>query len=78
MITFDMLCEWATLPLLLMWPVLVGLYYRLAKREEADMEREFGPAYERYRQRTGMFLPLKAFVGHKPAPATAERGTPVS
>ncbi|MCL4465925.1 MAG: hypothetical protein M1401_09250 [Chloroflexi bacterium] len=56
-----MLCEWATLPLLLMWPVLVVLYYRLARREEADTEREFGQACRDYRRHTGVFLPLKAF-----------------
>jgi protein-S-isoprenylcysteine O-methyltransferase Ste14 len=51
------LCEWATIPLLIMWPVLVWLYVRLARREEADMAAEFGPAYATYRERTGMFLP---------------------
>ena len=57
MITFGMLCEWATLPMLLMYPVLVVLYTKLARREEADMRAEFGPAYDEYRARTGMFLP---------------------
>ena len=57
LITFGMMCEWVTLPMLLMWPVLFGLYYRLARKEEAQMHLEFGPAYEAYRQNTGMFLP---------------------
>jgi len=57
MITLGMLCEWATLPMLIMYPILVGLYIRLAKREEADMRLEFGPAYDEYRLQTGMFLP---------------------
>ncbi len=57
LITLGMLFEWATLPMLLMYPVLVWLYSRLAKREEADMRAEFGPAYDEYRARTGMFLP---------------------
>jgi protein-S-isoprenylcysteine O-methyltransferase Ste14 len=61
MITFGMLCEWATLPLLLMWPVLVVLYYRLARKEEKVMESEFGQEYLEYKKRTSMFLPLKAF-----------------
>lgn len=59
MVTFAMLCEWATLPLLLMWPVLVVVYYRLARKEEADMEAEFGQAYVDYKNRTSMFLPLR-------------------
>lgn len=57
LLTLGMLFEWATLPLLIMWPILVILYYRLARREEADMEAEFGAAYRAYRSRTGMFLP---------------------
>jgi protein-S-isoprenylcysteine O-methyltransferase Ste14 len=70
MITFGMLCEWATLPLLLMWPVLIALYYRLARREEADMEKEFGPAYRDYKAQTSMFLPLRAFY-RRAAPRAA-------
>jgi methanethiol S-methyltransferase len=58
LITLGMLAEWATIPLLIMWPVLVVLYYRLAKKEERDMEREFGRQYIEYKRRTSMFLPL--------------------
>ncbi|NTU75937.1 MAG: isoprenylcysteine carboxylmethyltransferase family protein [Anaerolineaceae bacterium] len=57
MITLGLLFEWATIPLLLMWPMLAVVYYRLAKKEEADMEAEFGTSYVVYKQRTGMFLP---------------------
>lgn len=57
LITLGMLFDWATLPMLIMYPLLLALYYRLARREEADMEAEFGEAYRRYRARTGMFLP---------------------
>ena len=57
LITFGMLLDWATLPMLIMWPVMAVLYYRLAKKEEDDMTREFGQQYVEYRQKTGMFLP---------------------
>lgn len=53
-----MLLDWATLPMLILFPILVYLYYRLAKREEADMEKEFGKAYRDYKARTSMFIPL--------------------
>ncbi len=53
-----MLIDWATLPMLILYPVIVVLYYRLAKREEADMETEFGQAYRDYKARTSMFVPL--------------------
>jgi protein-S-isoprenylcysteine O-methyltransferase Ste14 len=57
LITLGMLLDWATLPLLLMWPILCIIYYRLARREERDMAQEFGEQYRLYQQRTGMFLP---------------------
>ncbi len=70
LITLAMLCEWATIPLLIMYPILVVLYYRLAKREEADMEAQFGQAYREYRQRTGMFLPRLLHRQAKPQVAS--------
>ena len=50
--------QWATIPLLIMWPILFRLYYRLAKKEERDMEKEFGADYKEYKKNTGMFLPV--------------------
>jgi len=41
-----------------MWPILVLLYYRLAKKEEADMEKEFGNEYVKYKKKSSMFIPL--------------------
>ncbi len=66
LVTLGMIFEWATLPLLIMWPILAVLYYRLARREEADMEAEFGAAYVAYKQHAGMFLPT---FRHRPAQA---------
>ena len=57
LITLGMLLDWATLPMLIMWPIMAVLYYRLARREEREMEAEFGPSYRQYMQRTSMFLP---------------------
>jgi protein-S-isoprenylcysteine O-methyltransferase Ste14 len=57
MITLGMLFDWATLPMLIMWPIMAVLYTRLAKKEEADMTAEFGQQYAEYMQRTGQFLP---------------------
>ncbi len=58
LLTLGMIFEWATLPLLLMWPVIMWMYYRLAKREERDMIEEFGDEYVRYARRTKMFIPF--------------------
>jgi methanethiol S-methyltransferase len=51
------LLHWPTLLTLLMYPVLLVIYYRLARREERAMLAEFGEAYQEYCQRTAMFLP---------------------
>ena len=57
-ITLGLLVHWATIPLLIMWPILVVLYYRLAKKEEREMEREFGDKYTEYKRRTRLFIPF--------------------
>ena len=58
LITLGLLVHWATIPLLIMWPILMFMYYRLAKREEKDMEKEFGNQYLEYKKKTSMFFPL--------------------
>jgi len=57
LLTLGLLVQWPTIPTLLMWPILVLLYYRLAKREEERLEERFGEEYRRYKQRVPMFLP---------------------
>ena len=39
-------------------PVLVSMYYRLAKREEKEAMEAFGERYEEYRRQVPMFLPF--------------------
>lgn len=58
MVTLGFLFSWATIPLLIMWPILFAIYYRLAKKEEAEMIEEFGNEYRDYMKRTNMFLPF--------------------
>ncbi len=67
LITLGMMFDWLTLPMLIMWPFLMLLYVRLARKEEQDMEREFGDAYREYKARTGMFFP-KLHLGSTPTP----------
>jgi len=47
----------ATIITLAMWPVLVLMYYRLARREEGEALEAFGERYEEYKRQTPMFLP---------------------
>lgn len=58
LITLGMLLDWATIPMLIMWPIMLIMYIRLARKEEAEMEKYFGEAYSHYRSKTGMFLPI--------------------
>jgi protein-S-isoprenylcysteine O-methyltransferase Ste14 len=58
LITLGLLIHWATIPLLIMWPILLLLYYRLALKEEQELEKEFGDKYREYRKRVPMFMPL--------------------
>ena len=51
------LLQWPTLLTLLMFPVLVAMYVRLARREEIEARATFGAEYGRYAQRTPAFLP---------------------
>jgi protein-S-isoprenylcysteine O-methyltransferase Ste14 len=56
-VTVGLLIQWPTIITLAMWPVLVVMYYRLAKREEKEATEAFGGRYEVYKRNTPMFLP---------------------
>jgi protein-S-isoprenylcysteine O-methyltransferase Ste14 len=43
-----------------MFPIMIVLYVRLAKREEKDMVGEFGAEYTEYMKTTKMFIPFIA------------------
>ncbi|MBI4754317.1 MAG: isoprenylcysteine carboxylmethyltransferase family protein [Betaproteobacteria bacterium] len=64
LIMFGFLLQWPTLVTLIMFPVLVFMYARLAGREEREVAAEFGEAYERYRAATPAFFPR---LGDAPA-----------
>ncbi len=58
LLSFGMIAEWATLPMLILYPVMIGMYWRLAKREEQDMLKEFGDEYSEYMKATKMLIPF--------------------
>jgi len=51
------LFQWPTLPTVLMFPVLVFVYTKLAKREESDSIAYFGDEYLQYKRHTNAWLP---------------------
>jgi protein-S-isoprenylcysteine O-methyltransferase Ste14 len=57
LIMIGFLLQWPTLITLAMFPVLVMLYVRLARREERETATQFGDAYDRYAAVTSRFIP---------------------
>ena len=57
MIMFGFLLQWPTLPTLGMFPILLVVYVRLAKREERMAIEEFGDAYRHYMESTPAWIP---------------------
>ncbi len=57
LITIGMLVQWPTLITLLMWPILMYAYYKLALREENDIISKFGDSYSEYRRKVPAFIP---------------------
>ena len=57
MIMFGFLLQWPTLPTVVMFPILVYVYVRLARREEQMALEEFGDLYRAYMARTPGFIP---------------------
>jgi protein-S-isoprenylcysteine O-methyltransferase Ste14 len=57
MIMLGFLLQWPTILTLLMFPVLVWMYVRLARREEREAVAEFRENYTRYAAETGAFFP---------------------
>lgn len=56
-IMFGFLLQWPTLVTLVMFPILVTVYVRLASREERDVRKEFGDTWDEYAASTPGFIP---------------------
>jgi len=57
LIMFGFLLQWPTLPTIIMFPVLVYVYVRLARSEERLAFEEFGGRYRDYAAATPGFIP---------------------
>jgi protein-S-isoprenylcysteine O-methyltransferase Ste14 len=66
MVMFGFLLQWPTVLTLLMFPVLVWMYVRLAREEEREALAEFGDAYRLYASKVPGFIPR--FRGSTRAP----------
>ena len=69
MILFAFLLQWPTLLTVLMFPVLMVMYARLARREEREVAARFGDEYVRYARRTPAYFPrLRGLSEQRSAP----------
>ena len=57
LVMLGFLVQWPTLLTLVMFPVLVWMYVRLAKSEEREATAIFGDAYQRYAAQVPAFMP---------------------
>ena len=57
LVMFGFLLQWPTLLTLAMFPVLVVMYVRLARKEEREALAEFGDQYRAYMERVPAFFP---------------------
>lgn len=62
LVMFGFLIQWPTLLTMLMFPVLVWVYTRLALREERQVIEEFGEEYTNYAKVTPAFIPKLANI----------------
>lgn len=69
LIMFGFLLQWPTLITLVMFPVLLIVYARLARHEERDSLAALGEAYSNYMARTPAFVPR---FGARRQPASPE------
>ncbi|MDP2907609.1 MAG: isoprenylcysteine carboxylmethyltransferase family protein [Nanoarchaeota archaeon] len=59
LLTTGFLIQWPSFTTLLMWPILMIAYYKLAMREEKDLEKKFGRKFLAYKKRVPAFIPKK-------------------
>lgn len=67
LVMLGFLLQWPTLATLIMFPILVYMYIRLAHREEREALAEFGELYTRYAAQTPAFFPR---LGSRPKAET--------
>ncbi len=57
LVMLGFLVQWPTIPTVIMFPILVWMYKRLASREEKEILAEFGEEYSKYAAITPAFIP---------------------
>jgi Phospholipid methyltransferase len=63
LVMIGFLLQWPTIPTLIMFPVLVYVYARLARTEERAVAKRFGREWDEYAARTPAFVPKMGSLG---------------
>ncbi len=58
LITSAFIIQWPTILTVIMWPILLIMYIRLAKKEEKEMEETFGEEFRKYKKEAPMLLKI--------------------
>ena len=58
LVSIGLMIQWPTLVTILLWPVMLAVYSRLAKKEETAMIGQFGLEYLEYKKSVPAFFPL--------------------
>ncbi len=66
LITTGMLIHWPTLLTLVMFPILLGSYLHLGKKEGRELAGRFGEEYQRYEHLVPAFIPIRTSHSTKP------------
>jgi protein-S-isoprenylcysteine O-methyltransferase Ste14 len=62
LLTLGMNILWVTISTFLLWPILAVLYYRLAKKEDKELEARFGEEYRNYKRAVPLLIPRIKFL----------------
>ncbi|MBI5016217.1 MAG: isoprenylcysteine carboxylmethyltransferase family protein [Deltaproteobacteria bacterium] len=73
---FGQLIHWPTIPTLVLFPLIVWAYARLAKKEERAMLAQHGAAYAEYRRQVPMFFPRRGEWRRLLNPGSSENDHP--
>jgi protein-S-isoprenylcysteine O-methyltransferase Ste14 len=49
------MAQWPTLTTLILWPFVIWMYYKLARKEEQEALKKYPEQYRKYMHRTPMF-----------------------
>ena len=76
LVMIGFLLQWPTIPTLVMFPILVLVYRRLARSEEREVAARFGDAWRAYAERVPPFVPRRRPTAAPPAEHDVDRPGP--